>query len=339
MDFAFSEEQLALRDLARDVFEKESPPSRLRALWEGAGWDRQVWQTMARAGLCGVTVPEEYGGAGGNEVDLVLVLEEAGRAALPEPILETMAIAAPLIAEAGTDTQKRTWLPKIAAGDAIVTIPSPALAPFGAEADLLVHFVTRGKTVSVNALPRTAYDATSIETEDRSRPMYRIDTRSARGTRLPGGTEAYEHAVGRRILGAASMLNGIARRLLEMSVEHAKTREQFGRPIGSFQAVKHQLADVSVALECARSATWYAAWAMASGSPDAEDAVSAAKATASDAEALANRVALQVHAGIGFTWEHDLHFWLKRGTALEQTWGSAAGHRAWLARSRFGSVS
>src|ERR1043166_2319725 len=103
-----------MRDLAADLFEKESPPSRLRALWDGAPWDRRVWETLAKAGLTGLTVPEEYGGAGGTEVDLVLVLEEAGRAALPEPLLETVAVAAPLIAEAGTEKQRREWLPRIA---------------------------------------------------------------------------------------------------------------------------------------------------------------------------------------------------------------------------------
>jgi len=338
VDFSFSEEQLALRDLARDLFEKESPPSRLRALWDGAPWDRRVWETMAKAGLTGLTVPEEYGGAGGTEIDLVLVLEEAGRAALPEPLLETVAVAAPLIAEAGTEKQRREWLPRIAAGTAIVTIGG-RLVPFAGTADLLIHLTSTAKETRVYAVPSGKFRANEVATEDRAVPTFVVEQVNVRGTRMAGGVEAYERVVGRRIVAAASTLNGIALKLLELSVEHAKTRHQFGRPIGSFQAVKHQLADVYVAVECARSATWYAAWAMATRTPDAEDAVSAAKATASDAAELANRVALQVHGGIGFTWEHDVHFWLKRGKSLEATWGSAAEHRAWLARSRFGSVS
>jgi alkylation response protein AidB-like acyl-CoA dehydrogenase len=338
VDFAFSDEQMALRDLARDLFEKESPPSRLRALWEGAPWDRRVWETMAKAGLTGLTVPEEHGGAGGNELDLILVLEEAGRAALPEPILETVGIAAPLIAEAGTEKQQHEWLPRIAAGTAIVTIGGP-LVPYADTADVLLHSKSTSSETRAYAVPSGRFRARKIETQDRAIPVFLVDDVNVRGTRIPAGIEPLERAFGRLVLAAASMLNGVALKLLELSVEHAKTRRQFGHPIGSFQAVKHQLADVYVALECARSATWYAAWAMASLAPDAKDAISAAKATASDAEALANRVALQVHGGIGFTWEHDLHFWLTRGKALEQTWGSAAGHRAGVARSRFGSVS
>src|SRR5439155_16673304 len=135
MDFDFSDEQHSLRDLARELFQRESPPSRLRELWQQVEpRDEKVWRTIAEAGLLGITVPEEFGGLGGDEVDLALVLEEAGRAALPEPLVETVAIAAPLLANVGTDPQRAQWLPRIASGEAVVSVLLGG-EPFAVDAD------------------------------------------------------------------------------------------------------------------------------------------------------------------------------------------------------------
>jgi len=331
VEFDFSPEQLALRDLARDLFEKESPPSRLRELWEGAERDSGVWDAMASVGLTGLTIPEEHGGMGGDDVDLALVLEEAGRAALPEPLLETVAVAAATIAESGTDEQRASWLPMIAAGEARASF-LPTGAPFAVDAgdaDLLIAQEPGG---ALHLLRSGAFSATVVESEDRSRRLHAVAWEPAAGTHLPGDGRRAE---ARAAVGAAGMLNGISMRLLDMTLAHVKARHQFGRPVGSFQAVKHRLADAHAFVESARAATWYAAYAVARSSPDAHVAAAVAKSYASDAAATVNRTALQAHGGIGFTWEHDLHLWLKRGKALEQAYGSAREHRRTIADALF----
>ena len=311
MDFDFSPEQLAVRDLARELFEKESPPSRLRELWGGAERDRSVWKALGQAGLLEINDP----------VDLVLVLEEAGRAALPEPIVETLAIAAPVLAEAGSD-----WVPRIASGEAIVAVQLGG-APFtldAGDADLLLL----ERDGELHALPRDAFTATPVGSDDRARRLYAVDARPSASTLLPGTAAG---AFDRGAAAVAAVLNGISTRMLDMTLEHVKTREQFGKPVGSFQAVKHKLASVYVRIESARAAAWYAAFAIASPLPDRSLAASVAKVVAAEAETIANAEALQCHGGIGFTWEHDLHMWMKRGKALEASFGTAAEHRARVA--------
>ena len=338
MDFDFTPELYALRDMARDLFEKESPPSRLRELYEGGDRGASCWRAMAGAGLTGLTIAEEHGGAGGNDVDMALVLEEAGRAALPEPILETVAVGAPLIADAGTEAQRGEWLPRIASGDAVVTLllRDQKYAVDAGDADLLIAEDGDGFA----AFPRGAFEARRIETEDRARRLFMVDfPEASSGMRMAGGEQEAARAHRRAAVATAGILNGVAMRLLEMTLAYVKARQQFGRPVGSFQAVKHRLADAHVAVESARAATWYAAYALAEGQDDASVAASVAKAEASEAEAFANAAALQLHGGIGFTWEHDLHLWLKRGKALEQAYGAAAAHRRILADHIFRDTS
>jgi alkylation response protein AidB-like acyl-CoA dehydrogenase len=332
VNFDFSAEQYALRDLARDLFEKESPPSRLRELYEGAERDPGAWRSMAAVGLLGLTVPEEHGGMGGDEVDLALVLEEAGRAALPEPLLETVGVAAPALVGSG-DPRAATWLPLIAGGEAIATIRMGA-APFAIDADL-ADVLLEERNGALHLLERGSFTTRPVSSEDRARRLFAVESQTTDATSLPGGAVAVARALDRAAFGAAGMLNGISMRLLQMTLTHVKERQQFGRPVGSFQALNHRLADAHIAVESARAATWYAAYALARDLGDAPLAASVAKAQATDAEALTNRVALQCHAGIGFTWEHDLHLWLKRGKALEQAYGSAADHRARIARGAF----
>jgi alkylation response protein AidB-like acyl-CoA dehydrogenase len=294
LNFDFDETQHALRDVAHDLFTKESPPSRLRRLWDGKPFDRAVWKTMAEAGITGITVPEAYGGAGGNELDLALVYEEAGRAALPEPLLETTGIAAPIIAAHGSDDQRERWLPAIASGDAIIAVDGGSYA-YEADASLVI-----------------GDDAVRLDGE----PLGNVHI------------AAYEHA----FFGTASLLNGVAMQLLDTTLAYVKDRDQFGRPVGSFQAIKHKLADMHVAISSSRPATWYAAYAIANALPGASVAAAVAKIAANDTEALCNGEALQCHGGIGFTWEHDLHFWLKRGMVLRSSFGSSAALRRQLLR-------
>jgi alkylation response protein AidB-like acyl-CoA dehydrogenase len=281
MKFDFDDTQYALRDLAREIFAKESAPSRVRDILDGKPIGRAVWKTMAEAGICGITVPETYGGAGGTELDLTLVYEEAGRAALPEPLLEFVGIAAPILVAHGSDEQKERWLPAIATGDADVEV--------------------------------------RIDGED-----LRIDDDVIAGA----ARDAYVRAFS----GTASLLNGVAMRLLEMTTDHVKERTQFGKPVGSFQAVKHKLASMHVAIEATRPAAWYAAYAIATDAADASIAAAVAKIAANDTEEFCNGEALQCHGGIGFTWEHDLHLWLKRGMELRASFGRSHELRRNFAR-------
>jgi alkylation response protein AidB-like acyl-CoA dehydrogenase len=329
MNFDFDDTQYALRDLARELFARESPPSRVRELWEGKPFDRGVWKTMALAGLCGITVPEEFGGAGGNEIDLALVLEEAGRAALPEPLVETTGFAAPAIAECGSQEIRARWLPAIASGDAIVAVEGPfdGHVAWADEADLLMCV----RDHVAHAVPRDRYRATRVKTIDPARPLYTVECDTGPDTVLGDATKPFPRP-GRSLFGTAAVQNGIAMRLLEMTIAYVKDREQFGRLVGSFQAIKHKLADMHTAICSSRPATWYAAHAIATQAPDAQEAAAVAKVAASETEALCNREALQCHGGIGFTWEHDLHLWLKRGMTLRATFGDPALHRRGLAR-------
>lgn len=335
MSFTFDldDTQYALRDLARDLFAKESPPSRIRALWDGKPFDRSVWKTMAEAGIVGLTVPESHGGMGGSEIDLLGVYEEAGRAALPEPLLETTGVAVPLLAEAGTDEQRERWLPAIAAGDAIVAVEEPGttLVPWASEADLLLCL----RDGTMHASPRERFRATPVRSIDPCRPVASVEVETDDSTALAGpGMIA---SILRGAYGTAALLNGIAMQLLERTIAYVSDREQFGRPVGSFQAVKHMCASMHQAIETSRPATWYAAYALATSQPDALEAASVAKAAAATTEARCNGDALQCHGGIGFTWEDDLHLWLKRGLALRSAWGTAADHRRRLVPAMMGS--
>ena len=332
MQFAFTPEQDALRELSRDLFEKESPPSRVRELFDGGARDPGVWRAIAGVGLPGLAVPESLGGTGGDEVDLAVVMEEAGRAVLPEPLLETAAIVAPVSRDvAGSNERAAAWLGRIAAGEAIAT----ALlgdAPFAVDADV-ADVLLLERDGELHLLERGSFTTEAVESEDRARRLFSVTADVSEGTKLPGGRDAAERARLRGAVAAAGVLNGIAMRLVEMTTSYVRDRSQFGRPVGSFQAVKHRLADVHSAVESSRAATWYAAFALASGAADAALSAGVAKAQATESEAAANHAALQLHGGIGFTWEHDLHLWLKRGKALEQSYGSAIEHRRVIARA------
>ncbi len=299
MNFDFDETQYALRDLARELFARESPPARVRGFSDGKPLDRNAWKTMAEAGLVGITVPEEFGGAGGNEIDLTLVYEEAGRSALPDPLLETTGIVAPLIAEHGDESLRQRLLPAIASGEVIAAVHD---GDWAAEADLLVRF-----------------DRGQVHVVESGRDV------------LVASDAAMQRAFGQAFFGSAALLNGVAMHLLDTTVAYVKEREQFGRPVGSFQAIKHKLASMHTTIESSRAATWYAGYALATGVTDASIASAIAKIAANDSEALCNGEALQCHGGIGFTWEHDLHLWLKRGIGLRSQFGTSVELRRNLA--------
>ncbi len=297
---------------------------------------RDVWDALAEMGVLGVQVPAASGGLGLTELDLVLLLEETGRVALPDPIVETVAVAAPLLADltgssgatgAAAETAAR-WLPAIASGEAVVALAlgGSALVSHGNDADLLLAS-TDGRLVAVVG---DRVDATPQPSVDGARTLSTVTWAPADEVVLADGevaAAAVARALDRAALATAAQLVGLGQQLLDLTVAYVKQRHQFGVPIGSFQAVKHHLADALLQLEFARPVVYGAAWSMATGQPDASRAASHAKAAASDAAAFVGRQALQCHGAIGYTVEYDLHLWLKRVWALSASWGDAAHHR------------
>jgi alkylation response protein AidB-like acyl-CoA dehydrogenase len=318
--FGFTEEQLAFRDAVRDLLEDECPPSAVRQAWTGTGpgYDTKLWSCLEDMGVLTMLAPAEAGGLGLDEISMVLVLEETGRAAMPGPIVEHAAVAVPALAAARSED------------DHVVS--------FSARAARVGWAAASGAVVLVDGdglrLLRRA-DITKVEPlacVDRSRRDAAIEWTG--GVSLDGADGAL--ALDRAALGAAAQLCGLADRLIRMTVAYASDRRQFGVPIGSYQAVKHHLANALLKLEHARPAVYRAAYSTAHALPTRARDVSMAKTMAGDAAACAGRVALQCHGAIGYTWEHDLHLWLKRVWVLERAWGGGAFHRARVADAILG---
>ncbi len=329
MDFDFSPEQYMLRDTVRDLLRRECAPAAVRAAWASpTGRSPERWRKLADLGVVGLTVAEEHGGAGMDEVDLVLVLEEAGRALLPEPLLETTAVGAPLLARTGSDELRSHWLPRIASGEASVTV---GLAGSPYVADATADLVVLEREGALHAVTQDRLTLRPLRSMDGARRLFAVTAELGDDTVLSTSPEDARWALDHAAAATAAELVGVAGAMLDMTVDYVKKREQFGRRIGSFQAVQHKLAETLMLVESARAAVYYAAWALASDAPDASISASVAKASASDAERRANAEALQLHGGIGFTWEHDLHLWLKRGKALELQHGDADLHRRRIA--------
>jgi alkylation response protein AidB-like acyl-CoA dehydrogenase len=332
MDFLFSEDQLLLQRTVREFLEGECPPPRVRALWETeSGRDRAFWKRLAEIGLPGALVPEAQGGLGLDEIDAALLFEEVGRAALAEPVVATAAVGAPLLRELGGELAAR-WLPAVAAGDARLAVGHPVNA-FVADAhvaDLLL--LPHGD--ALHALAPAQVELELQRANDPARRIAAVRFTPAPSTRVADGARAralLDAAFDRGALACAAQALGAAQRMLELAVKHGCEREQFGVPIGSFQAVKHLLADVAVKLEYARTAVARASHSVARGVRTRAVDVALAKLLACEAATEAAKTALQVHGAIGYTWEHDLQLWMRRAWSLALEWGDAAWHRARLA--------
>ena len=317
MEFAFSEDQYAFRDAVADLLAGTCPPEAVRAAWDADDpWDRDRWSALAEMGVVGLMAPEAAGGLGMTEVDLVLILEEAGRAALPEPLADT-ALLLPLVPD--------EWQESIASGlIALGVAPADAthvIGPIGAD------FIVVGDRAY--GPPDEVDEQRSV---DGSRRLLRVED-------VVDGDGVF-HLTGdpfdRMAFGAAATLVGVARHLIDVTVEYAKERQQFGQPIGGFQAVKHHLASALLAVEFAAPVVYRAAWSLATDQPTVPRDVSMAKAMAGDAAEQAARVALQVHGAIGYTFESDLHLWMKRVWALSPAWGDARWHRRRVADAVIG---
>ena len=373
MDFAFSEEQEMLRASARDFLAKQAPSSYVRRMMDAEdAWDPELWKRLADLGWTALGIPEEYGGVG-TFLDLAVVLEEAGRALLPGPFFATMGLAVPALLEAGTGPQKKNVLGRIASGEARATVAltEPAgrwdadgialsatrsgegwrldgtklfVADAAAAGFTVVAARTRasgeeGVTLFLVEGRPPGMTVTPLRTMDMTRRWYQVGFDGVflppdavmgapdRGwTPLRRALEWGEAAI------CAEMVGG-AQHVLETSVDYAKTRQQFGKPIGIYQAVSHKLADMLLEIESARSATYYASWAVDADAPDRSLAASIAKAYVSDAYRRAAGNGIQVHGGIGFTWEHDMHLYFKRAKASEVTLGDATYHRELVAQA------
>lgn len=335
MHFAFEEEQLRFRDSVRGVLERVCAPAAVRSVWDDAhAHDAARWSALAELGLLGLLVPEHAGGLGLDEVGLVLPLEETGRAALPEALVETAVVAVPLLAGLEDRALADPWLGRIAAGETVVSVgcaPNPWV-PHADVADLLL--LAHGD--EIHAVPRTDVQCTRLPHIDGAQRRFRVAWAPSERTRVAAGAHArklHAAAVDRGALATAAQLVGVAARLIAEGVAYAKQREQFGHAIGSFQAIKHMLANAQVRLEFARPVVYRAAFAVARALPTRARDASHAKLVAADAATFAARTALQVHGAIGYTWEVDLHVWMKRAWALETAWGTSSWHRARVAAS------
>ncbi|MFI7639390.1 acyl-CoA dehydrogenase family protein [Nonomuraea sp. NPDC049400] len=303
MNFGFTDEQLALAATVRDVLRTHCPPAALRSE------RRPAWEQLAALGFFGLLLPPESDGLGLGLTDILPALEETGRACLPGPVVET-AVAAPYLVGG---------VPKLASGAVCVSVllPGQVYAPDADLADLIVVAADGLRLVTKESARLTLRPGV-----DPCRPLFEVAFDFAEGL---GGTAV--PALRRATVATAAQLIGVARELLAVSVAYAKVRTQFGAPIGSFQAVKHQLADVAVAVDFAAPLVWRAALAVDGAAATAERDVSAAKAAAGDAAVLAARVALQVHGAIGYTEELDLRFWLARAWSWSAAYGTTAVHR------------
>jgi len=331
--FAFDERQLEFLAQFRALAAAHCTPAHVRRAWASTpAWSPERWRALADMGVVGLTVPEDHGGLGLGFVDLVLLLEEAGRVGLPEPLLAATALAVPLLVDApgpAAAALRARWLRPVALGDAVVTVgvSSMAAVPAAVGADLLLL----ERAGEVHALEADAVMLDPRPSLDGQRGLAAVGWEPSPATLVVGGAEA-RVALGaledRGAMATGAILLGVADRLLSLAAHYAVERTQFGKPIGSFQAVKHHLADALVRLEFARPAVYRAAWSLDHRDPQATVHASMAKALASDAAVLAARTALQVHGAIGYTWEHDLHLWMKPAWALAAAWGDAPEHRA-----------
>jgi alkylation response protein AidB-like acyl-CoA dehydrogenase len=365
--FQLTDEQQQLRAMVRDLAAHRGSSERVReVMLEEGGTDTATWKELADLGLVGLTVPEAYGGAGASSVELAIVVEELGRRLVPVPLLSSAVLGATALQHAGTDEQLAAHLPQVAAGtttlalahldtegrltadpgvtarrdgDGWVLAGAAGFVIDGAAADVLVTAATTDEGIALFLVPGTGtgVERTAVPVLDLTRPMATVrfaDVRVDDAARLTGGDPviALHEALAAGVVALASEQVGGAQQLLEMTTAYARERIQFGRAIGSFQAVKHKLAEALVKLEAARSAAMHAARVLAAGDRDElRIAAPMAKSLCSEVYESIAADAIQLHGGIGFTWEHDAHLYFKRAKATKLLLGDPKTHRRLLA--------
>jgi alkylation response protein AidB-like acyl-CoA dehydrogenase len=354
MEFGLSESQQFLKDSARKFFAGECPSAEMRRLMEtDTAYDATLWSKLTEQGYTGIIFPEAYGGVGLGKVELMLLMEEAGRALLPGPFFSTVVLAGSVLEAVGNPSQKEKYLAPICRGEVRATVAlvegdaswnprdvqlsatngklngEKLFVTDAAIADFIVVVARNG--VFVVDSKAHGLKISSMSGMDLTRKLYRVEFNSTRAEQI-GDTAELSSAFDIATAALAAELVGGMQRILDITIEYAKTRKQFGKPIGMFQAVQHQCADMYLETESARSAVYYAGWALEEKSPDAAIAVSIAKMYASDAARTVGNRGIQVHGGMGFTWENDLHLYYRRAKASETTFGDATFHRERIAR-------
>ncbi|MGY4256261.1 alkylation response protein AidB-like acyl-CoA dehydrogenase [Bradyrhizobium sp. USDA 4516] len=357
MNFDFSDEQKQMRDEARKFLSEQCPPKAVREVLDGkAPYDKALWKGLAEMGFLGVAIPEQFGGAGAGHLELCVIAEEMGRALAPVPFSSTVYLAAEAILIAGSDAQKQKWLPKIAAGEAIGALalfegkgnPSPKAikltanggvlngvkkpVPDGAIADFAVVAARTGSSgresdisLFIVDLKAGGVEVKSLTNIDLTRGQAEFTFKDAKAEPLGATGEGW--SVISQVLDRAAVLTafeqvGGADRALEMGRDYALDRIAFGRPIGSFQAVKHMLADMYVSATLARSNCYYGAWALSTNAGELPEAAAAARISATQAFQHCAKNNIQVHGGMGFTWEFDCHMYYRRANAVALGLGS-----------------
>ncbi|HWF16251.1 MAG TPA: acyl-CoA dehydrogenase family protein [Acidimicrobiales bacterium] len=367
MNFAFSDEQEELRAAVRRFLSEKSPETEVRRLMDTTeGYDPAVWSQMAdQLGLQSLTIPEEFGGSGFTYVELLVVLEEMGAALLCAPFFSSVALAANALLSSGDDEAKKSYLPGIASGETIATLAitedngkwdfsgieckaaqlgdgwvldgHKMFVLDGHVANLVVVAARTDRGVTLFAVQGDAagLTRTPLPTMDQTRKQARLEFAGTPAVLIgaEGGAEAgLAKTLDLAAVALAAEQVGGAQRVLDASVDYAKTRIQFGRPIGSFQAIKHKCADMLLEVESAKSAAYYAAWAAAEDSDELPVVASLAKSYCSEAYFHAAAENIQIHGGIGFTWEHPAHLYFKRAKSSELFLGDPSYHRELLAQ-------
>ena len=367
MNFAFSEEQEELRKVVKDFLNAKSSEATVRELMDTeSGYDTAVWSQMGeQMGLQGLIIPEEFGGSGYSYVELIVVLEEMGRRLLCAPYFSTVVLAANTLLHSGDDAAKAKYLPGIASGETIATLAfteangkwdesgitmqatgsgdswtlsgEKMYVLDGVTAGLVLVAATTSKGTSLFAVDGSAsgLTRTALSTMDQTRKQARLTFENVPAELI--GTEGDGWTVLSRVLdlaavGLAAEQVGGAQECLEMAVQYAKDRVQFGRPIGSFQAIKHKCADMLLETESAKSAAYYAGWCAAELNDELPSVASLAKSYCSEAYFHTTAENIQIHGGIGFTWEHPAHLYFKRAKSSELLFGDPTYHRELLAQ-------
>ena len=371
MDFGFNEEQELLRQSARQFLETECSMTYVRKMMEDdRGYSEDQWQQLAALGWTALLIPEEYGGAALGMVEMIVVLEEMGRVVMPGPFFATMMLGGLPIVLAGSPAQKERYLPGLAAGEikatmahveengrwdaagitlaakkngSLFSLSGTKLFVHDAHnSDLLVvpaRTNKRGITLFLVDAKQEGVNITLFKTLDQTRKLCQVTFdgvmvgKDAVLGPLHQGEPLLESIIDHAKVGLCAEMCGGMQKTLDMCVEYAKVREQFGRPIGSFQAISHKCANMMVQVESAKSATYYAAWALANNAPDAHLAGCMAKAYCSEAYRSVTAEGIQVHGGIGFTWEHDMHIYFRRAKASEVAFGDAVWNRELVAQA------
>ena len=367
MNFAFTEEQEELRKTVRSFLESKSPEAAVREQMETeTGFDPAVWkQAGEQLGLQGLHIPEQYGGSGYGYVELGIVLEEMGRALLAAPFFSTVVLAANTLLQSGDEDAKNTYLPGIASGETIATLAFTEPSGKWDESGITMSatksgdgytlsgtkmFVLDGNTanliivaarteggVSLFAVDGDAsgLTRTNLSTMDQTRKQSKLefaDTPAKLIGTEGGGWGVLSTVLDLAAVGLAAEQVGGAQKVLEMAVDYAKVRVQFGRPIGSFQAIKHKCADMLLEVESAKSAAYYGMWCASELNDELPSVASLAKAYCSEAYFHATAENIQIHGGIGFTWEHPAHLYFKRAKSSELLFGDPTYHRELLAQ-------